>query len=357
MFKRSIKIICFMLLFLSLLSETTYMLRGESDIKQRFAGFYYQPRDTLDVIYIGSSPVHPYWSAALAWDEYGFTSWPLATNVQQPAYAVYLLKEAMKRQNPRAVVFELRMFATPQTAFDERDTYEAFVRNVTDNLRYSFNRYSLIKNTVKPSEDLTPYYFDIIKYHSLWKHVSKSNWGYVRFSKKDENSGHLIRDDVIDLSNAWHDYSDITESSPMPPEQEEVLRNLLDYCRENRIPALFTVNPYTDIQEETQKQFNYMKAIVEEEYGYPFINFNLLYDELDIDFARDFYNGGHMNTNGAVKFTRYLAAFLSEHYNLEDKRQNEEYSSWNASYEIWRKRADAAIETINTKVKEGTYDE
>ena len=92
-----------------------------------------------------------------------------------------------------------------------------FVRNVTDNLRYSFNRYSLIKNTVKPSEDLTPYYFDIIKYHSLWKHVSKSNWGYVRFSKKDENSGHLIRDDVIDLSNAWHDYSDITESSPMPP--------------------------------------------------------------------------------------------------------------------------------------------
>ena len=50
MFKRSIKIICFMLLFLSLLSETTYMLRGESDIKQRFAGFYYQPRDTLDVI-------------------------------------------------------------------------------------------------------------------------------------------------------------------------------------------------------------------------------------------------------------------------------------------------------------------
>ena len=92
-------------------------------------------------------------------------------------------------------------------------------------------------------------------------------------------------------------------------EQEEVLRNLLDYCRENRISVLFTVNPYTDIQEETQKQFNYMKAIVEEEYGYPFINFNLLYDELDIDFARDFYNGSHMNTNGAVKFTRYLAAF------------------------------------------------
>ena len=50
---------------------------------------------------------------------------------------------------------------------------------------------------------------------------------------------------------------------------------------------------------------------MEEEYGYPFINFNLLYDELDIDFARDFYNGSHMNTNGAVKFTRYLAAFLS----------------------------------------------
>ena len=351
------KVICFMALFLFLLTGLTYMLRRDSDMKRRFAGFYYQPRDTLDVIYIGSSPVHPYWAASLAWHEYGFTSWPLATNIQQPSYTIYLLKEAIKRQSPKAVIFELRMFTRSQAAFDERDTYEAFARNATDNLRYSLNRYKLIKNTVKPSEDLISYYFDIIKYHSLWKSVSKSNWGYVSFSKKDENSGHLIRDEVIDLSDSWHDYSDITELSPMPPEQEKVLRSLLDYCRENSIPALFTVNPYTDIQEETQKQFNYMKAIVEEEYGYPFINFNLLYDELDIDFARDFYNGGHMNTNGAVKFTRYLAAFLSEHYNLEDKRQNEEYSSWNASYEIWRKRADAAIETINTKVKEGTYDE
>ena len=199
MFKKSIKIICFLLLFLFLLSGITYMLRGDNDTKQRFAGFYYQPRDTLDVIYIGSSPVHPYWAAALAWGEYGFTSWPLATNVQQPSYALYLLKEAMKRQSPKAVIFELRMFATPQASFIEDGNYEAFARNVTDNLRYSFNRCNLIKNTMKPSEDATPYYFDIIKYHSLWKNVSESNWGYVRFSKKDENSGHLIRDDVIDL--------------------------------------------------------------------------------------------------------------------------------------------------------------
>ena len=173
MLKKAIKMICFMLLFLFLLAGSAYILRGENDIKQRFAGFYYQPRDTLDVIYIGSSPVHPYWAAALAWDEYGFTSWPLATNVQQPAYAIYLLKEAMKRQHPKTVIFELRMFTRPQASFIEDGNYEAFVRNVTDNLRYSFNRYSLIKNTVKPSEDLTPYYFDIIKYHSLWKHVSK----------------------------------------------------------------------------------------------------------------------------------------------------------------------------------------
>lgn len=354
--RKIIRIIFFNSIFMFLLTRMTYVLRSETDMKQRFAGFYYEPENTLDVIYIGSSPVHPYWATYLAWEEQGFTSWPLATNVQQPSFAIYLLKEVLKKQQPKVVIFELRMFTRQQKAFAENENYDAFIRNVTDNVRYSTNRFDMIINTVKDSEKLYPYFFDITKYHSHWKTIRKLDWEYWNFSKKDDNGGYFIQDAVTDLSNSWHDYSDITESCPIPPEQESILRELLDYCRRKRVPALFTVNPYTDIDEEIQKRFNYMQTIIEE-YQYPFINFNLLYDELDIDFSRDFYNGGHMNTNGAVKFTRYLAAYLSEHYDLEDKRQNEEYSSWNASYETWRKRADAAIETINTKVKEGTYDE
>lgn len=77
----AIHVSIFIIIFLSQLVAITYGLRRDSDIKQRFAGFYHLPQDSLDVVYIGSSPVHPYWAGAMAWEEQGFTSWPLSTNL------------------------------------------------------------------------------------------------------------------------------------------------------------------------------------------------------------------------------------------------------------------------------------
>lgn len=353
--KISIKILSFILIFLYLFVHITYVLRADSDMKQRFAGFYSEPEHSLDVIYIGSSPVHPYWAAPLAWNLHGFTSLPLATNVQEPKAALFLLKEALKEQNPKVVVFELRMFTRPQEVFDTSEN-DAFRRNVTDNLKISRNRYEVINSVVPEKKRRIEYYFDLIKYHTLWKNIDKSEWAYWNFEKEDSNKGHLIRPDVMDLSEAWHDYSDIEEKLPIPQEQEIHLRKLLDYCKQHNITALFTVNPYTDITEDVQKQFNYMEEIVVNEYEFRFLNFNGLYNELDIDFQKDFYNGGHMNINGAEKFTGYLSEYLSAQYGLEDKRGDEKQERWNQSYQVWRKNADQAIQIIDEKVKEGNYD-
>lgn len=354
---KRIRILIFLGGFLVFFLGATYILRANSDRKQRFANFYYEPEYSIDVVYIGSSPVHPYWSPALAWELQGFTSASLATNVQQPKAALCLLREVEKTQSPDVMIFELRMFSREQKEFDKNEDWEAITRNVTDNMKYSFNRVQTINRLVPDINDRISYYFDIMKYHSLWKHLGKEQWEYWKFEKPDPLKGHLIMSDVVDLSYAWHDYRTITEVTPMPPEQEMYLRELLDYCKEKEIMALFTVNPYTDITETAQAQFNYMQQIVEQEYGYDFINFNCLYEELGIDFAKDFYNGGHMNACGAEKFTAYLAKYLSENYDLPDKREDPDYAGWNKAYAYWKEQSDNAVQIINDKVAKGAYDE
>lgn len=349
--------VVFFAILVFLWTGSTYVLRGNSDIKQRFANFYYEPDQTIDMIYIGSSPVHPYWAAPLAWKEYGFTSASLATNVQQPRAVVFLLKEALKTQKPEVVIFELRMFTRPQRVFDQNEKRESGIRNVTDNMKISYNRFQCINRLVPEWKERIPYYFDIAKYHGAWKHLRKEDFSFYDYEKMDYRKGHLIKDQVVDLSQVWQDYGQLTETEPMPPEQEGYLRELLNYCKEQEITALFTVNPYTDITETVQKQFNYMANIIKNEYGYNFINFNNLYEQMNVEFDKDFYNGGHMNTHGAEKFTRYLSAYLIEHYDLPDKRGNSQYQDWDFAYDFWRKEADAAIATIQEKVANSAYDE
>ena len=314
------RLIVFFLIFDILFVGISYVLRQDNDLKKRFAGFYNCEEGSLDVVYIGASPVHPYWAAPLAWNEYGFTSWPLATNVQQPKVIKVLLDEVLKTQVPKVVVIELRMFSRHQSEFDEFIEKEGATRNVTDNVKYSFNKIRIVNLLIDNIEERHLYLFDIIKYHSLWKHLEEKDWQYWDFEKEDINGGHLVSGDVVNLSGQDQDFSSVIESRKMPAEQEIILRDLLDYCKKHDIVLLCTVNPYTAINAEVQEMFNYMKEIIVDEYGYDYINFNNLYDELNVNFASDFYNASHMNACGAVKFTRYLANYLVENYDLKDKR-------------------------------------
>ena len=53
--------IVFILIFLFLLRTVSYIVRTNGAVKDRFSGFYAEPKDTIDAVMIGSSPVYPYY--------------------------------------------------------------------------------------------------------------------------------------------------------------------------------------------------------------------------------------------------------------------------------------------------------
>lgn len=104
---------------------------------------------------IGSSPVYPGYAAPKMWGEYGFTAYPLSSNVQRPKAAVYLVKEALKTQKPELFVFEVRQFTAKEEYMTEQ---MAYTRGVTDNLKYSLNRIEMINALVSEKEERYTYY-------------------------------------------------------------------------------------------------------------------------------------------------------------------------------------------------------
>ena len=344
--KQLLQAVVFLAIFLIILTHLTYIIRTSGDLKARFAGFYAEPDNTIDAILIGSSPVYPYYAAPKIWADYGITTYPLSTNNQRPKAAKYLIQEAEKTQSPSLYIFEMRMYL----ASDEDLTQNmAFTRGVTDNMKYSWNRIQTINALVDDVSERYTYYFDIFKYHSNWKTiVMPSQLAAFRYENEHPLKGHFISNEVGPSEMA--DYSWVTERQPIPADQEEVLRDLLEYLKEHEMNALFIVSPNT-MTYEKQAQYNYIADIIEP-YGYNFLNFNDYYEEIGVDFATDFYDyGGHANAIGAEKYTAFLGKYLDENYEFEDKRGTSGYESWDESYERWSQELEEAKATIYERIE------
>lgn len=349
--RQVMKALLFIAIFLFILTSVTYILRTSGTIKENFVGFYAEPEDTIDVVYIGSSPVYPCFAAPKLWGDYGITSYPLSSNVQRPIAAKYLVKEALKSQQPKLFVFELRQFTASDEIMAEN---MAYTRGVTDNLKYSFNRIETINAMVADPFERYTYYFDIFKYHSNWRSfILPEQLTSIFYERKHPLKGFFVSSNVVMGQRV--DCSTISEKIPIPTEQEEILIDLLGYLKENDLDALFLVSPKS-LTEEQQMMFNYMNEIIVE-YGYSYLNMNDYYDEIGIDFTSDFYDeGSHTNALGAIKCTEFLGKYLHENYDFNDRRGDGKFESWDRAYQYWKECVDEAVTEIETKVKNGTYD-
>ena len=100
--------------------------------------------------------------------------------------------------------------------------------------------------------------------------------------------------------------------------------------------------------------FNTAFDIVRER-GYTVLDFNRpeMYEELGLDFNKDYYNSKHVNYLGAEKYTRWLTAYLKDHYDLPDHRGQAGYESWEDAFAAYEEFVAGGIDTIGIKAYRG----
>ena len=346
------QIAAFIIIFLILIVAVSYVVRTNGDVKDRFSGFYAEKNDTLDIVIIGSSPVFPYYVAPKLWGETGIAMYPLSSNVQRPVAMKYLVEETEKSQSPALYIFEMRMFTMEDEGL--RDNM-AYTRGVTDNMRYSYLRYKTIQAMVPEDDEegRLSFYLDIIKYHTNWKMLAlPSEWANAAYCKASPLKGYQFKDEVGPLP--MPDLSGAEGVTKIPEEQEAYFRDLMEFLREEGKDALFIVSPYGESLEQ-HRMYNYMEEIASS-YGYPFLNMNNYYEEIGIVFEEDFADyGSHTNAVGAEKCTDFLKEYLQVHYDFEDKRGDEAYTSWDESYLLWQREIGPMREKIRERLENEDY--
>lgn len=350
-----IKVSMFSVIFLLLFVTVSYILRPYSGSASRknLCGFYAEKKNSLEVVFVGSSSCFAFWEPMEFWQQYGITSYNFAAGTMPPQLISYCIEEVRKTQNPQLFVIDLRPFTVAEKGYYldrsvKNMDHDVPLRNTIDNLKYSYNRWKMIRECVPDSYDKLSYDFDLIKYHTEWIRLfDRQSQEYISNASSDSSKGFKLVDKVKSVS--FHDYSYITDERNLSERLEAVLQDLLDYCSEEELQVMFLVNTYCQ-SEKDKKTYNYIARRVTEK-GFDFLNTNDYYQAIGLDFNTDYYDSSHTNVFGADKYTDFVGKYLVEHYKLKVQSDNSICIDWNQDYRIWSEEVSDVKAEILKKVE------
>ena len=306
----------------------------------RVNGFYLEKKDTIDVVFIGASEVYCDFAPGYAYEKYGFTSYPFVTQGSTVKNFTTAVKEAVRTQHPKLIVIEINGALYDEPHYSK----EAYTRYFIDNIPLNENKIEFIRDHV--SENRLEYYLPIIKYHSSWKSLPKGIIWNASVIADDCRGYNLLKGirtkasvhpmDRTMLLNLRPDAGQ--ERAPLLEDAEKQLIRLLEYCKEEDLNLLFVRFPHAVLDKERNRFGRAATAgDIIRSYGFPYVSFDFLFDEIGLDPEKDFYNPEHLNIFGQEKFTEFFSEYLMKNCGITvsdlDPKTKAEWDKCAAYYE------------------------
>ena len=302
-------IICFIICF-----GQEYLFVLDDHNPWRIKGFYYEEKNSLDVVFIGASDVYSGICPGKLYEEYGITSYDYAAASSEVNLWLSQLKEVLKHQNPQCIVMDIN-----GVVYEDDSGLESNqgLRWYLDGMPLSWNKIVTIMNS-KLEEDPASYFFPFIKYHGELSNAKKTlrqnlyykKQGYTALKGFYTQTKMDVREDTIAF--------DKNKELPLTEKREKLLVEFLEYCKEEKINIVFTRFPHKIMREEMINRAyrsNRAERIVRE-YGFDFVNLERDCSETNIDILTDYYDDDHLNVYGAQKLTSYWGDLLTSKYGV-----------------------------------------
>lgn len=333
--------------------------------------FLSEEKNSIDVFIVGTSHTNRGILPMEIYESYGIKSYNLSTSAQPIEATYYLLQEAIERQCPQVVVWDVsNLYLT----YNDPSRW----KTVIDEIPIGKSKVELaeeyIRNLNNAGESLVNLIFPLIEYHSRWKKLERDDFNIIQHNKYYFGKGGQINSTVaggisVDLMNSISDElslhtikdiyeyrgqesferheDDILYSSDIVDSNIEWLIKMKELCDANNIYLLAVKLPAVDMPQIyssawTEQRYKKTRTTCEE---YNIAYYDLLYDaNVNYDNRIDSCDAGkHLNLYGAQKVSKELGSYLSKKYQLSD----EHYERWDKdllSYQKVRKVALLELE-------------
>ena len=297
--KKLIKTVAFTAILILLLGCANFVLRNKNEANLVYP-YRYEKKNSLDIVFVGSSHVMCGVYPALLESEFGIKSYDFTSSALVLPQSYYQVIEALRTQTPKVLVVDVSGAVYEDTKVGTRE----YVHVQLDNMPWSLNKVNAINDLIQ-KEDRAEYYLPLIKFHSRWKELTSNDFKPIT----GDTRGAYISDGVLELDSAPaivpRDYT-----VPMSHTAETYLRKILDYCKKKDVKVVLLNTPTVSTGRE-QGNYNAVYGIAEE-YGVEYYNMMYDLDEMGFDFLTDMRDEYHCNRSGGEKVTRLLAARLQK---------------------------------------------
>lgn len=340
---RTVKVACLLLaVMISVTFLQQFILRRMDHNSTRLDGYYLEDKNSLDVVVIGASDVYTSFSSCRAYDKFGFTSYPYATEAITANGLKTALKEVLRTQNPKLILIEINPYLYGD-AYSE--TREANLRRLIDNMPLNTNKLEAVFGYV-PNKNREEYLVPFLKYHSVWSDYPKPGRRAVSTMETTLRGYSYLKGfrTTTQYNNQPFkalNRSVLTEEKayPLNAKLEASLRDLLDYCKEEKLDNVVFMRVPHMVYKDTYNRVRRANTVgqIVNSYGYDFLNLEREWNKIGLNFHDDYYNVEHMNIYGAEKFTDYLCNIIQNDYNVGPSELTAEQK------EVW----DTCAESFN----------
>lgn len=294
---------------------------------------YAQPRDTIDVVFLGSSHIHCDVNTALLWRDYGIAAYDYSAAEQPLWITYYYLQEICKYQEPKLVVLDLYGPAR----FKDDYQYTWLSENLTG-FNFSINKLKMIMASCEPIH-FFEYFPSLVTYHMRYAELKKEDWNYL-IASRYERAAFKGYTPYFDTTPQTEPVLGDDQQGGLTYKSREYLNKIIEYCAEKNIELFLTVTPYITTYED-ELVYNQIHDIANS-YGIGFDSTNYSYSDMGIDFDDDFYDESHLNYYGSCKFTHYIGDSIRSNYDIPDRRGDDRWESWDRNVEAIEKEVTEA---------------
>ncbi|MBR6452727.1 MAG: hypothetical protein IKS87_08470 [Lachnospiraceae bacterium] len=324
-------------------AQNVFHYRWPDNTYSKMVDYKNQPADSVDVAVFGTSEMYQAYAPIVTYEAEGLTGFNFAVQNRSAMTTYYQFRYMLKHQRPKVVVCDFVCLfdnALPSES-------ETIFRRVVDTMPDPVVRFELIREIcrVDPTQQFMSWMFPVFRYHSMWKEFdpesltwdTKKDPFYACFDKGANLNSAPFEGEAVEITpELWQTDR---AADPIQDFSMAYYDRMIADCKELGIPVVCILTPKVCDADVYESNVPAMQAYFESK-GVTFLNYNT-YEQvqrLGLSQPEDYFDPAHLNTQGAVKFSRAVAADLKAMFpDLPDRRSDARIAAaWDADLAVFK---------------------
>ena len=276
--------------------------------------FYKMDKDSVDVLFFGSSVAVNAFSPQEIYNNYGIRSYNLGSEQQSVFLSYYWLKEALRFQSPKAVVLDTK-FLFELHPENPINTTEGLTRKCLDPMKWSRVKAEAVSALceIDSEQSELSYYLTNIRFHTRWESLTEYDILYKEVQTAELKGYSPIEEYGPDTYNTYTFGGDFETAAAPHMIMKEYLDKMTELCKEEGISFILVSLPGNDMNDS----INNMLSSYAEEYKVDYYNLceTEMYNSIGAILPRESMIG-HENLWGSIKMSKFIGKMLSEDYGI-----------------------------------------